>query len=740
MKKSSSFFVFIVILAIGLMVLIVGTQVVTTRALGSLEHGNDRATLTFAVNNRLEDAVNLSFEMDSKINTATITQLKFRKKQIADSLTKLGYNFSVIRKIWSDQNYTAELTKIESLIDQQIDESLKILQSAENIDVASWQKQIELFRKNNVADSVYIRALNFQKSLEESLGHVINENSSSTARLAQLNRLLAIVAVLAIVLLVTIIIRRQNKQLILIKELEEAEEAARNAAAVKDQFLANMSHELRTPLNALKGFSKLLSQTTQSAEQQRYTSIIRKASDNLLMIVNEVLDFAKIEAGSMRKRESKLNLAKEMASVQAMFEILAEEKKIDLQIKIDDRIRPVLYGDLYRLHQILVNLVGNAIKFTEEGTVQINCTLIEETPSQSIIQIEVADTGLGISSESLETIFERFEQVDNTFTRRHGGTGLGLAIVKKLVLLLDGTITVKSEINRGSSFIISMPFPHASSEAIVADAEIGARENLDFSGTFKVLVVEDNDMNRLLMENILGNNKIESLTAENGEAAIAALASHTVDVVLMDIQMPVMDGIEATKIIRKKYGLDLPIIAMTAHVMETEKQKALAAGMNGYLEKPISESKLLSILFQYNKAIAGDARQIAATISKDEIGLTYLRNICNGNEQQVAEILEQMCVQIETEINQFSHAIRDKDIAAIRKYIHNFKSTLMPIDADAIIMNDFERLSSQINAASAADEILENSALMKERILATRGVIREFLGENKTAVGAGNVT
>jgi signal transduction histidine kinase/ActR/RegA family two-component response regulator len=390
------------------------------------------------------------------------------------------------------------------------------------------------------------------------------------------------------------------------KSLKQAKRDADNANESKSRFLANMSHEIRTPMNAIVGFSDVLKDEELTEEQTKYVSIISQSASALLQLINDILDFAKMEAGKMETEKIECNIGEIIEHLDSMLRPNAISKNIEFDVIQHGQLPKLIYSDPVRLRQCMINLLNNAIKFTEKGHVYLNIS-VQNDDEQQYIRFDVEDTGIGIEQEKLERIFNAFSQADGSTTRKYGGTGLGLAITKQLTELLGGKLTVNSTPSKGSTFSIIIPTgmdrndteqyekPDRSDEC---DKTENKNDNSTSTYHGKVLVAEDNRSNQALIKLLLKKLGLEPVLVEDGQAAVEKAQSEEFDLILMDIQMPIMTGYEATKLIRKN-GYMTPIVALTANAMKEDQAKCLQAGCDDYLSKPINRDKLHEVLGKY---------------------------------------------------------------------------------------------------------------------------------------------
>lgn len=459
-------------------------------------------------------------------------------------------------------------------------------------------------------------------------------------------------------------------------ELNTQKKIAERAVLAKDSFLANMSHEIRTPLNAIIGFTDLLAQTKLDSTQLDYINSVQIAGENLLLIINDILDLSKIESGNLTIETEPFNLKKTLKHVYNLLKVKVS-KDIEFDLYLDADLPEHVIGDQGRLNQILVNLVGNALKFTEDGDVTVAVKKIAETDDDYTVKFSVKDTGIGIPENKIKTIFERFTQAEESTTRRFGGTGLGLSIVKQLIELQHGEIQVKSKVGRGSEFFFVLTYKKA--DPVEANTETKAEDNL---GRLKILLCEDNVLNQKLARSVIHNFGFELDIAENGEEGIALLSKKEYDLVLMDLQMPVKDGYQTTEYIRNEMNSTIPIVAMTAHSLIGEQERCYDAGMNAYVPKPFKQAVLLEAI---RTALSPDNK----LIRRRKVDLSFIDETSCGDQNFRQEIINLFIEKIPADVAQLQEAYADNDYDRVKRITHNMKSSL-----DMFMLEDLSKCLS----------------------------------------------
>ena len=483
---------------------------------------------------------------------------------------------------------------------------------------------------------------------------------------------------------------------------ESATIIAENAVKAKQQFLSNMSHEIRTPMNAIIGFTKVVLKTELTTKQKEYLNAIKMSGDALIVLINDILDLAKVDAGKMTFEKRPFKMKSSIAAMLHLFETKIQEKNLKLIKEYDNKIPDVLVGDPIRLHQIILNLVSNAVKFTSKGKIIVSVHLLHEDKDKVIIEFAVTDTGIGIPKEKTGKIFENFQQASSGTSRLYGGTGLGLAIVKQLVEPQGGSIRVRSTVNEGSTFSFTLSFQKTNAEAELENEIMELDTEIK---NIKVLVVEDIPLNQLLMKTLLDDFGFARDIAENGKIAIEKLKENDYDIILMDLQMPEMNGFEATEYIRNTMKSKIPIIALTADVTTVDLAKCKAVGMNDYIAKPIDErllfSKIVGILKKPKLA------KLTAKLNENLedkkikcIDLVYLNQRTKSNPKLMMEMISLYLDQTPPLINTIKQSLEEKNWDLLGAAAHK----MIPSFSIMGISTNFENIAKNIQEFAIAQE------------------------------------
>lgn len=506
----------------------------------------------------------------------------------------------------------------------------------------------------------------------------------------------------------------------------EATRIAEDVVKAKQQFLSNMSHEIRTPMNAIIGFTKVLLKTELSDKQKEYLTAIKISGEALTVVVNDILDLAKVDSGKMTFEQIPFKIETSISAMLHLFETKIKEKNLELIKIYDKNIPDVLIGDPVRLHQIILNLFSNAVKFTSQGTITVGVKVLNDEEEHVTIEFAISDTGIGIPEENIETIFEVFQQASSGTARLYGGTGLGLAIVKQLVESQGGTINVKSKLDEGTTFSFVLSFQKTTETVLEHQGEIEFDPNIK---NIKVLVVEDIALNRLLMNTILDEFGFEHDVASNGKIAIEKLQHNTYDIILMDLQMPEMNGFEATEYIRNIMNSKIPIVALTADVTTVDLAKCRSVGMNDYLSKPVDDRLLYSKIVEFvKKPILEKNKKGAENLYNQSenlkfVDLSNLSRRTKSNPKLMMEMITLYLTQTPSLIAAMKQGLQDKDYSALQSAVHK----MVPSFSIMGISKDFENIAKKVQ--EDVDNIQRHRNSMPDLVLQLEKVCTEACKE-----------
>lgn len=524
------------------------------------------------------------------------------------------------------------------------------------------------------------------------------------------------------------------------RQLTSAKEVAERASESKSQFLANMSHEIRTPMNGVLGMADLLARTSLEERQRRYVSNIRLSGENLLTVINDILDFSKIEAGKFHLDKHDFNLRKIVEDQMGLFADGAHQKELTFSHSIADEIPSRVRGDSNRVRQILVNLVGNAIKFTDQGEIAVRLFQTDISGHTLRMRLEVSDTGIGIAAEDQPRLFNSFQQADNSPSRQYGGTGLGLSIVKQLANLMDGDVGLISTPGKGSTFLVDFSLEIAADKddekaenqpPLYSTAGDGLSSSASQSSlNARILLAEDNEINQLVAVEHLETFGCSVHVATNGRQAVDACQNGQYDLILMDCQMPEMDGFQAVQLIRKyenDTGRRTPIVALTAHALPEDRQKCLEAGMDDSLSKPFKAEQLFSIMERWlPEEIAGSApRKSTGQISepsssnvhqpeRDEqrtaaVNIAIIEPLRVGKPDLWKKLIKIYLEETPERLNTLDLALKEGDRPTIQINAHTMKSSSANMGATRL-----SELNSQLEAMAETADLIAAAALFAE--------------------------
>ena len=550
--------------------------------------------------------------------------------------------------------------------------------------------------------------------------------------------LVAITGGLLGLLVIYIIIRYARNAMAYQAALEKSRDETEKLAKTRELFMANITHEIRTPLTAISGFTEQLLHDSRNSETSKSLNIIRSSSDHLLRIIDDVLDFSKLKSDKLTLEKVHFRLANVLEEVHEMLAKKAAQNNTRLSHTLDPDTPPVLIGDPYRLKQILLNLVGNSIKFTNNGEVSIWVTHKPKTPEETELSITVADTGIGIDESKIEVIFDDFMQAEMNTTRKYGGTGLGLSIVKSLIRLHDGNIEVKSKKNEGTTIVCRIPYRIGDGKLVKTDYDIPLPVPFEIAGK-KILVVDDEEYNRLLFSKILQGWKVDFRLAENGMTALEILKTEKFDLVFMDMRMPGIDGLRTTRFIREEMQIsetEMPVIFISAAPGKEDQEKYRKAGINAFLPKPFSEKMLLSAIIEAtdlnleNSSMASAESVREITEETGSIDLRNLYHLSGGDNAFVKQMLETFISTTAAGLNEMAEAAGKAEWEKTADISHKIQPPCRHIGAGTLfeLLSKIERSIRKEGKTDQIEALTESSFREFE-------IIKRLIGEEIVKTG-----
>ena len=653
--------------------LLIIVQYNSSRNMNILVEGNQDLLRELRTSNHLREIDRDILGIESRIRGAIATDDTSHLEGVEEKIHQVSSYLDSIKKGNHDLKINKYLDRLNFLAQEKVRTKKHLIElyyqtgaMNDTTSIGNPQARITSDEITSTTHKIY----NSRQLLMQKLTNQIND-SGLKARIYG-NCLIALI-LLSGAALCWFIITQFSQRSLLIQQLNLSEQKAIKALGIKENFLANMSHEIRTPLNSILGFTTLLQRQKLDKVSEHYISSIQQAGENLLAIINDILDISKIEAGMMRIVNKPFSIRGLLHSVETLFSERVKSKGLGYLTTINDDVPDTLIGDATRLTQIMVNLLGNALKFSEKGSLKVKVQLGEVYENGVMMKFEVSDDGIGIEQEKLDEIFERFNQADDSITRNYGGTGLGLSIVRDLLLIQKGNISVVSSPGKGTVFNFYIPYLVAEDQSEAAAVRYKLIEPERVGRAVHILVVDDNAMNQDLMANILSYWGFSFAVVSNGKEAVERVAQGHFDLVLMDIQMPEMDGYSATISIRTELKSAIPIIAMTAHAMAGEREKCINLGMNDYISKPVNEQQLLELIHKVTST-AGEPPVMVPSF--EYLNLDYLKDMGKGNIAYERKVTGYFIQRIPEDMLALRKALTISNFEAIARTAHSLRTTL----------------------------------------------------------------
>ncbi len=675
--------------------LIIFMQYNSYKNIHNLITGNKKLLNELNAGNQLRELERDLLSAEIKMDRAVATGDTSRLKEVDPQLKEARDLLDSVRTIIGDDGAMQNIQRLSALANEKSKMKTLILDSFRGHGGLSIESFRAITRRRPLSNEVNNASRSIYESRQRLLDSLSTFTNNSGRKAQRWNVVMILMVLVSGAVLFWYIISRIRQQNQLIRQLDASEKKVREVSLVKENFMAKISHEIRTPMNAVIGFTNLLKARNRDPELAEFVEAIGQSGENLLILINDLLDVSKIAAGMMRIESVPFSVRDLMNSVQTMFLGKMDQKGLHFSMVVEDSVPDLLSGDTVRLTQILANMIGNAVKFTDEGSIRLEVNNKGMYGDQVRLGFIIRDTGIGIAPEKLSTVFDQFRQAEDSITRKYGGTGLGLSIVKDLVLLQHGEISVESELGKGTTFSFTIPYQLSAAQPVRQTSPKETGIDYPDSRHIRILVAEDNKLNQTLLKHLLTAWRLSFDIVDSGIAAVEKLQTGAYDLVLMDIQMPGMDGYAATREIRTKLKLGIPVIAMTAHAFAGEREKSLNHGMNEYIAKPINERELYRLIVQFT-GINDHRPEANKDMDKEDlfgyqfIDLQYMRGISEGNKEYERSVTEQFIAIIPLDIDTLDSALAGGDQATIRHTAHSMRS-------DVVIMGLLEKLQSYLD-------------------------------------------
>jgi signal transduction histidine kinase/CheY-like chemotaxis protein len=681
-------------------VLLIYIQYNSSKNINILIKGNEKVLAETGVSNNLRELTRDITSVEGKTRGTLSTKDSSHQKDLEEKIANVKSDIDNLQKISDDDSSVKYIDVLDLLVHEKLLFGRNVSDSLHRTGKDAAGIVLSSPRAKELNDSIRLVTRMIESSRQKLLSRVTSSIDKSGKKALNSGTTLIVLVLLSGAALFWFIITTIRKQNQLIRQLNISEKKVRESAQLKENFIANMSHEIRTPMNAILGFTNLLQRKKLDDESREFVLTIQKSGDSLLNIINDILDLSKIEAGMMRIESAPFSIRGLVHSVETMFRANPGEKQLQLSVFVDKSLPDTLEGDATRLTQILVNLVGNALKFTHQGSITL--TITHEGVTDNIIKtgITIIDTGIGIEKEKLQYIFERFQQADDSVTRKYGGTGLGLSIVNDLVLLQRGNIRIESKPGEGTTFRLSIPYKIAAKQIIPPLSKISPVTRLPIFENACILVVEDNEINQSLIKHLFNSWQLAFEMVNNGREALDKLRITTYTLILMDIQMPQMDGYNASREIRNTLALDTPIIAMTAHALAGEREKCLRYGMNDYISKPIQEEPLYKLIAQFTEqkwppVFQNEPVRGSGVNGYQYINLQYMKEVSRGNVTYEKTVTGQFMETIPYDLPEMEKAWQNNNIHHLRQVAHDMKTTVSVMGLNEVLQPYLDTLEHE---------------------------------------------